>query len=137
MISPKTPEQLAKAIEELVDAYVDAGRQAASEAIERSFVVRAGRRPRSGSGKGPSTTERIPGRRRSAQEIEALAEQLYALVRAHAGESMATFAEQLKTCATDLHRPMMKLKTEGRVRSVGQRHQTRYFPAVGRRPRET
>lgn len=136
MISPKTPEQLAKAIEELVDAYLAAGRQAASDAIERSFVVDAGRRPRSGDGKRPAA-ERVPGRRRSAEEIETLAEQLYALVRAHAGESMATFAEQLKSRAADLHRPMMKLKTEGRVRSVGQRHQTRYFPAVGRRPRET
>lgn len=136
MISPKTPEQLAKAIEELVAAYVDAGRQAASEAIDRSFVSRAGRRPRS-VGKRPPTTGRVPGRRRSTEEIETIAEQLYALVRANAGESMATFAEQLKTRTADLHRPMMKLKAEGRVRSVGQRHQARYFPAVGRRPRET
>ncbi|MEQ9542376.1 MAG: winged helix-turn-helix domain-containing protein [Deltaproteobacteria bacterium] len=132
MISPKTPEQLARAIE----ALVDAGRRAASEAIDRSFVSRSGRRPRVGGNRAPAT-ERAPGRRRSAEEIEALAEQLYALVRANAGESMATFAEQLRARATDLHRPMMKLKAEGRVRSVGQRHQTRYFPAVGRRPRET
>jgi hypothetical protein len=31
-----------------------------------------------------------------------------------------------------LQRPMAKLKAEGRVRSVGERHLTRYFPAVGR-----
>lgn len=32
--------------------------------------------------------------------------------------------------ARTLHRPMMLLKRAGRVRSVGTRHATRYFPAV-------
>jgi len=135
MISPKTPEQLAKAIEDLIGAYVDAGRQAACSAVDRSFarpIVRSAEQRRR-----HRAPEQTPGRRRTAGELEALAEQLYALVREHAGESMATFAEQLGARAADLHLPMKKLKADGRVRSVGQRHRTRYFPAVGRRSRET
>jgi acyl-CoA reductase-like NAD-dependent aldehyde dehydrogenase len=120
MISPKTPEQLAKAIEDLVGAYVDAGRQAACEAVDRSFA--APTRRSGGRDRRPPAAERTRGRRRSADEIDALAEQLCALVREHAGESMATFAEQLDTRVSELHRPMVKLKAEGRIRSVGQRH---------------
>jgi hypothetical protein len=50
------------------------------------------------------------------------------VVRAHPGETMVVLAPQLGASADDLHRPMSLLKRSGRVRSVGQRHQTRYFP---------
>lgn len=73
------------------------------------------------------------GPRRTAEEIAELGEQLYELVCAHPGESMTLFAEQMGMRAGDLHVPMSKLKVAGRVRSVGQRSLTRYFPAVGRR----
>jgi len=51
-------------------------------------------------------------------------------VRARPGESMTTLAEEMGMPMSALQRPMAKLRTEGRVRSVGQRHLTRYFPAV-------
>jgi hypothetical protein len=41
-------------------------------------------------------------------------------------------AEEMAESAMTLQRPMAKLRTEGRVRSVGERHMMRYFPAVVR-----
>lgn len=137
MNSPKTPDQLAEAIEALVSSYVAAGRQAALGALERSFSSTSSkarprsRRPRGGPG------VRTPSPRRSADEISQLSEQLYGLVCAHPGESMTYLAEQTGIRASDLHVPMSKLKAAGQVRSVGQRSSTRYFPAVGRRSRDS
>ena len=45
---------------------------------------------------------------------------------------MAELCEQMGAEARDLQRPMAKLRSAGRVRSVGQRHLTRYYPAVVR-----
>ena len=44
---------------------------------------------------------------------------------------MARFAEQLGVSSAELQYPMNRLRNAGRVRSVGERYQTRYFPTVG------
>jgi hypothetical protein len=49
---------------------------------------------------------------------------------------MVELAEQLRCNVRELQRPMAKLRAEGRVRSVGQRHMMRYFPAVARASKE-
>lgn len=135
MSSPKTPDQLARAIEALVADYINESRQAAAKALQRAFTTGGGRT--AARGQTPAAAQRRPSaRRRSAEEMASVAEQLYELVCAQPGESMTRFAEQTGIKTRDLHRPMSKLKAEGRVRSVGQRHLTRYFPAVGRRPRD-
>jgi hypothetical protein len=41
-------------------------------------------------------------------------------------------AEDMGASTGTLQRPMTKLRAEGRVRSVGERHLMRYFPAVVR-----
>jgi len=43
---------------------------------------------------------------------------------------MATLADEMGVPAATLQRPMAQLRSEGRVRTVGERHLTRYFPAV-------
>jgi predicted transcriptional regulator len=53
-------------------------------------------------------------------------------VRAQPGASTVELAEQMGADARSLQRPMAKLRAAGRVRSVGQRHLTRYYPAVVR-----
>jgi hypothetical protein len=67
------------------------------------------------------------GKRRRSAEVSELGERLYA----HPGEGMAALAGELGASARELHRPMALLKQAGRVRSVGQRQQTRYFPRTG------
>jgi len=48
---------------------------------------------------------------------------------------MAAFANEVGVEVRQLQRPMSKLKADGRIRSVGQRNTTRYFPAVARAAR--
>jgi hypothetical protein len=46
---------------------------------------------------------------------------------------MSVLSPGLGKTPRELHRPMMTLERAGRVHSVGQRHQTRYYPtATGR-----
>jgi hypothetical protein len=132
MRSPSTPEQLANAIESLVASYIDEVRQAAQQAIERSLSrsVQAQRSAKRTVHR-PSTP-RLATKRRTASELDETCEKLCALVRARPGESIVTLAEDMGASAGTLQRPMAKLRTEGRVRSVGERHLMRYFPAVVR-----
>lgn len=64
-----------------------------------------------------------------------LSERLYEAVCAHPGETMTVLAPELGSSARALHRPMAALKRSGRVRSVGQRRDTRYYPVVTRSAR--
>jgi DNA-binding NtrC family response regulator len=129
---PGTPEQLADAIESLVASYMDEVRVAAQRAVERSLTRGAvGRPPSKGSetrGTAPRSHTRTARRTRAA--LDSLCETLCKQVRARPGESMVTLAEEMGMPMSALQRPMSKLRTEGRVRSVGERHLTRYFPAV-------
>ncbi len=57
-----------------------------------------------------------------------LGERLYETVCAKPGETMAVLAADLGATPRELWRPMSQLKRDGRVRSVGARSFTRYFP---------
>jgi hypothetical protein len=67
-------------------------------------------------------------RRRPRSEIAALGEQFYRAVCAKPGETMAVLAAEIGSSPRELNRPMTQLKNMGQVRSVGQRHLTKYFP---------
>lgn len=132
MRSPSTPEQLANAIESLVASYIDEVRQAAQQAIARS-LSRSMQAPRPAkSANHRQLSPRSATKRRTAAELDQTCEKLCALVRARPGESIVTLAEDMGASAGTLQRPMAKLRAEGRVRSVGERHLMRYFPAVVR-----
>lgn len=125
-----TPEQLANAIESLVASYLDEVHQAAQQALQRSLCRQVGaRRPAKVTGHRPHAPRSEP-KRRTAAELDATCEQLCALVRARPGEPVVTLAEEMGVHASTLQRPMAKLRAEGRVRTVGERHLMRYFPAV-------
>ena len=66
--------------------------------------------------------------RRSREELAALEERLYEAIRRHPGETMAVIAPAVGATAGELNRPATSLRGKGRVRSVGQRQYTRYFP---------
>lgn len=137
MTTPKSPAELTEQIEQLVEQYLAHSRSAAREAVERAFGTPACAPKTTGRSTSSATPRRSSGRKRSAEEIGQVAAQLYELVRAQPGESMVTFAAELEMSVRALQRPMMLLKKEGRVRSVGQRHRTRYFPAVGSKAART
>jgi hypothetical protein len=121
-------ETLNEQIEQLVRAHIEATRREASEAVTRAFAS-AMASPRACTAPRPTRTI---GRRRGGAALSALGERLYEAVRAQPGETMAVLAPKLTCSPRELHRPMAALKQAGRVRSVGQRHQTRYYPTVVR-----
>jgi hypothetical protein len=118
----KTTEQLQKQIEQLVREHLDAQRVAVTTAITRAFDAASSMRASA-----PART-RAASRRRPPTEVAGLAERLFEAVRAHPGETMAVIAPDLGEPARSLNRPMIHLKRSGRVRSAGQRSNTRYFP---------
>lgn len=129
----RTPEQLANAIESLVASYLDEVHQAAQEALQRSLCrQRSASRPAKATGQRSQSQAPREAKRRNAAEIHATTEQLCALVRARPGESIVTLAEEMGVSASTLQRPMARLRVDNRVRTVGQRHLMRYFPAVTR-----
>ena len=120
---------LTEKIEQLVREHIEETRVAVVGAVSRAFATSA----TGALSRAPSKTSkpRKESRRRGPEEVTALAERLYERVCAKPGEGMVVFAADLGASARELHRPMTNLKRAGRVRSVGERHRARYFPAVG------
>jgi hypothetical protein len=126
MTTPTNPQDLCERIEHLVQEYILATRAAAQAAVERAFAVPASvdaRHPRQSR-----PAERARCVRRASEEIEVLSARLYEAVCKVPGETMTVLAPMVGATARELNRPMTTLKRAGRLRSVGMRHMTRYFP---------
>jgi len=125
--SSKSLEQkIESAVESLVREHLAALEATATDAVRAGF-----RRAAASGGKRGRTAiprRRRQGRRRTREEIVALEERLYEAICAHPGETMAVIAEAVGASARELNRPATVLRRTGRVRSVGQRQYTRYFP---------
>lgn len=116
---------LEQQIESLVRDHVAALRQAAEAALARAFSREAtvGRR---------AAAPRTSGWRRAPAELSELSERLYAAICAQPGAAMGTLAAELGATPRELNRPARQLRRAGRVRSVGQRQATRYFPMAAK-----
>ena len=132
MKSPNSPAALEAAIESLVASYLGEVRVAAQRAVERGFAQPALAARSTKNARSQPTTRAAGTTPRSPSELAAISQALDKLVRARPGELMAVLAAEMGTTASALYGPMAKLRAAGRVRSVGQRHLTRYFPAVSR-----
>ena len=123
MTNTASIQDLGKRIEQLIAEHIAGSRRAAQVALERAFgsappaSTQSRRKVRGGSGK-----------RRPPEEVAALGERLYQAVCARPGEGMVVLATDVGASVRGLNRPMTLLKRAGRVRSVGARHLTRYFP---------
>lgn len=128
MKAPNTRMELAEAIESLIGSYMDGICVAAKEAVERAMrgTSAGSQARRKQSAPGPA----IRMNRRAAPRLAEMCNTLCEVVRANPGASMVTIAEKMGAKSVDLQWPMTKLKLAGRVRSVGQRSLTRYYPAV-------
>jgi len=133
MKRPNSRLELADAIESLVASYIESVRDAAQQSVERAMGKPVAPKRRSLTvGRVATAPGRSKTARRSATELAAVCDALCERVHAQPGASMAELAEQLETDTRRLARPMAKLRAAGQVRSVGQRHLTRYYPAVVR-----
>jgi hypothetical protein len=112
-------------IEELVREHVAALRRAATSALDRAFGQAQARKAKGGR---VAQAGRRAGHRRGPDEVAALGERLYAAICAHPGAAMTALAAEVGASAQELNRPATQLRRAGRVRAVGQRQGTRYFP---------
>jgi len=118
-----TNGNLGERIERLVQDHIAASRRAAEEAVKRAF----GSAAKTATRAAPDTPRRA-GTKRASADLAALGERLYRAVCSKPGETMAVLAPMAGGSARELHRPMTLLRRAGRVRAVGTRHTTRYFP---------
>ncbi|MCK6538376.1 winged helix-turn-helix domain-containing protein [Myxococcota bacterium] len=128
-MATKNLDQLEAQIEQLIREHISECRRRAAAAVERSFASAA---KKSGQAERPGRVARVTSRRRPADELEGLGARLYAAMCANPGAPMAAYAPVVGASTRELHRPAKLLKRSGRVRSVGERNATRYFPIPAR-----
>jgi hypothetical protein len=127
MTNTKSHEELGARIEQLIQEHMAASLRCAQEAVARGFASAASR---------PVGSPRLPARssprqRRVGEELAALGERFYEAVCAKPGETMSVLAADVGASARELHRSVTSLRRAGRVRAVGHRRFTRYFPMNG------
>jgi hypothetical protein len=125
---------LAEGIEHLVREYISTIRIAAEGAVQRAVAASVGRiaAPSAKKRRQPVGPSRQQGTRRPSDEIGALRERFYEALCRSPGEKMTVLAPLVGATARELNRPMLLLKRAGRIRSVGTKHATRYFPMAPR-----
>jgi len=67
-------------------------------------------------------------KRRTADELAALSERLYEAIAASPGQSMVVLSEQVGVSPLHLQPAVARLRADNRIRTLGARQQTRYFP---------
>jgi hypothetical protein len=123
-----TPFQnLSTQIEQVIQDHIAASYKAAAAAVEQAFSLAT-----AGRVAAPRALRAEPtGRHRAPTEMAALGERFHQVVCARPGETMSVLAAEVGVSARELTRPVMHLKRAGQIRSVGERHLTRYFPLAG------
>lgn len=125
-------DELAQGIERLVREYIATIGIAARGAVERAVTASVDGGAASSAKRLSTAPSSRQGPRRPSKEIGALSERFYEALCRSPGETMSVLAPRVGATARELNRPMLVLKRAGRIRSVGTRHATRYFPMAAR-----
>lgn len=124
-----TNGDLAKQIEDLVRQHVDALRAAAAAALARAFAAVP---PALSATRASTPTKIVRTRkqapRRAPDELVALGERFYAVLCQRPGETMTTLAPQVGVAPRVLQVAVARLRRDGRLRAIGKRQHTRYYP---------
>lgn len=122
-----TATNLSQQIEALVHAHLAQIHAETSAAVDRAFasVRPATRNPTAARG------NRAPDKRRDPAVLADLTERLHAEIMGDPGALMTVYAKRLGSTVRKLSRPMAALKRARRLRTVGARNNTRYFPLPG------
>lgn len=124
MTNTDSSDDLTKTIERLVREHIAAIRTATQLAVERAFTST----PAAPASRRAPRTKRTMAKKRASADIAALGERFYEAVCVKPGETMTVLRADLGASARELHRSVTLLRRAGRVRAVGNRHLTRYFP---------
>jgi hypothetical protein len=125
--------ELERQIEQMVSAHVAALRRAAQGAVERAFAAASAS---ASAVMAPSRARaaRAASKRRAGSELSALGERFFEALSRKPGETMVVLSAEVGVSPRELHRAVARLRESGRVRTIGERSQTRYFPLSGREP---
>ncbi|HUH21593.1 MAG TPA: hypothetical protein VLZ09_06975 [Gaiellaceae bacterium] len=134
-----TNHDLARQIEDLVRQHVDALRISAAAAVARAFaaVPPAISPVRASTPTKPVRTRKQGAPRRVPAELVALGERFYAVLCQRPGETMTTLAPQVGVAPRVLQVAVARLRRDGRVRAIGKRQHTRYYPMAASSPSAT
>ena len=129
----KTLDELIEAeVSIAVERIVRLSRGAAIAAFERQFSARtavAGLGAPPEPSPPPKANRNRPGSpRRSRAEIAALSSRFLEVVRSEPGQPMSVLAPRIGVSASELQVPVARLKIAKKVKTVGRRHMTCYFP---------
>ena len=120
-----TTTELERQIEQMVAAHVAALRKAAQGAVERAFATASA---------APAMTPSRPlaarsaSKRRAGSELSALGERFFEALSRKPGETIVVLSAEVGASPQELHRAVARLREAGRVRTIGERSQMRYFP---------
>jgi hypothetical protein len=129
--------ELAQNLERLVAEFVRSSQEMVLAAMAQALVT-SPCAPASAplsttklSKRAKSSKRAKPSQRRTPAQVAERGDRFYKVLCAHPGETMTVLAAKVGSSPQELHRPVARLKRAGRVRSVGPRQLTRYFPMVG------
>jgi len=126
---------LEASVEALIQQQVGEYEERLRKALGHKLV--SGRRRKQAS-KRPSSSGHVRRRtkcaqtKRTAEELSALSTRFLSAVEVAPGETMLTLAAGLGLSAKELWRPVQQLKKDGKIKSIGERKEMRYYPMVSR-----
>jgi hypothetical protein len=133
-------EMLEQRIDDLVRGVLASAREVALAAVAEAFArneaqlvdgsARRDRGAKTQDGQGRAPRRRRPSAKRSPEELATLGEKLCAEICRKPGETMTFYAAKLSSTPVKLGVPARRLVEEGRVRSIGDRNQRKYYPGA-------
>lgn len=121
-------QQLVEEMTQAVERIVAASHAAATAALDRAFNRGRPSDRLGGRRVSPNGEARRASRRRTREEMTGLEQKFHRVVCADPGQAMSVLATRLEMSPRDLQVPVARLKSSGRIKTVGQRQFTRYFP---------
>ncbi len=126
MNTSTSKEVLGMRIEKIVQEHIAACHLEAEAALQRAFsTAKLPTKPT--PARKPAAKSRVY---RTPEEVAALGDRFYQALCDSPGRTTAALAKTIDVTSLELRAPLARLKQAGRIRSVGQRQHTRYFPSV-------
>lgn len=128
--------EISSLVQDFVAQLTEAWKRAVSEALTGVGAGQAARGGRRGGGALVAATgggTRRKGEKRTADELDQLADQFQEFVKANPGLRIEQINKQLGTTTKDLQLPIRKLIADGVVKAKGEKRSTQYFPGEGQR----
>jgi len=125
---PSPEQQLHQDLEAAVQKFLLAQRAQLNATLDRAFgtAARTLAGPRQSSGR-KSNAPKL-NKRRTADEFAALSERRYQVIVDNAGQGMVVLSQYMGVSPLHLQPAVARLRAAERIRTVGARQHTRYFP---------